>query len=181
MIIIPSDDKLLFQKYLVFVIAVLFISNSTLAFAHGGYPGGDKSTSETGGPKLDYTIHAPIRIDSNSDFETSTGVIAGNGSEGDPYMIGGWNISGSGLGYCIFIGNTTDHFIVRNNYLHDSIHYYEPYAPGGGMCLYNVTNGSVYRNICDNAAFGYYANQTRDGTTIPAWSTGSRTRTTSRP
>jgi len=43
-----------------------------------------------------YTTHSPIRINSNSEFNTTNGVSGGDGSSGNPYMIEGWDINGSG-------------------------------------------------------------------------------------
>jgi hypothetical protein len=65
-------------------------------------------------------FHDPIRINSNADFDTAHGVSGGNGSETNPWIIENLDINGTGPGYCLFIGNTTDHFIVRNCRLHDT-------------------------------------------------------------
>ena len=59
-------------------------------------------------------LHAPIRINSDSEFTSANGVNHGSGSVTNPYIIDNWNINGSGYGCGIFIGNTTKHFIIRN-------------------------------------------------------------------
>ena len=70
---------------------------------------------------LMYTIHAPIRIDSDADFGIGVnGVSAGDGSLGTPWIIENLEIDGTGFGYCIYIGNTTDYFEVRDCYLHNA-------------------------------------------------------------
>ncbi len=111
--------------------------------------------SKTG---TNYTNHVPIRIDSDADFKTNSGVIAGNGTQKNPWMIEGWEINGTGKNSCVYIGNTTDYFVVRNCYLH--------HADGGdivlpiencGLYLYNVTNGRAYNNtISSNARDGIH-------------------------
>ncbi len=59
------------------------------------------------------TNYAPIRINSNSDFDAEHGITDGNGTEADPWIIEDYNINGTGYGYCIYIGNTTDYFKVK--------------------------------------------------------------------
>jgi len=53
-----------------------------------------------------------IRIDSNADFPTFTTV--GDGTSGNPWVIDNMDIDGTGFGYCIYVGNTTEHFVIRN-------------------------------------------------------------------
>ncbi|MCD6110898.1 MAG: right-handed parallel beta-helix repeat-containing protein, partial [Thermoplasmata archaeon] len=91
-----------------------------------------------------YTIHPPIRIDSDDDFTYASGVLRGTGTPDDPYIISGWVINASKYGErgdCIYIGNTTKHFVIRNCKLHGAR--YGPYIEGGGITLYNVTNGTI--------------------------------------
>ncbi|MEM3738132.1 MAG: hypothetical protein QW204_00060, partial [Thermoplasmata archaeon] len=63
-----------------------------------------------------FTVRTPIRINGDNGFTTTNGVVAGNGSETNPYIIEGWEIDGSGYGFGIYIGNTTAYFIIRNCY-----------------------------------------------------------------
>ena len=41
------------------------------------------------------TVHDPIWIDSDSNFTAANGVIGGDGTPGDPYLISGWEIDSS--------------------------------------------------------------------------------------
>lgn len=62
------------------------------------------------------TPHAPIRINSNADFDEAHGVTnwaTGNGTEGNPWIIENYNIDGGSYGYCIYIGNVTEHFTIQ--------------------------------------------------------------------
>ncbi len=68
----------------------------------------------------DYTPHPPIFINGNDDFTWENGVVSGNGTKGNPYIIEGWEINASGVYYGIFIWNTDAYFIIRNCYIHDS-------------------------------------------------------------
>lgn len=89
--------------------------------------------------------HAPIRIDSNADFPGIA--TAGNGTVWAPWVIENWEINGTGFGYCIFIGNTTDHFTVRNCSMHNASGVNnQPYYPDSGVVLYNVSVGMLLNN-----------------------------------
>jgi len=96
------------------------------------------------GLKTSWVPHAPIRIDSNADFP---GIASsGNGSVGNPWIIEGWDINGTGFGYCIYIGNTTDYHTVRDCYVYKADGYYSsPFFLESGLLLYNVQN-STYTN-----------------------------------
>ncbi|HDD59552.1 MAG TPA: hypothetical protein ENF69_01220, partial [Euryarchaeota archaeon] len=57
-------------------------------------PGGGSSTPTVSW----YTIHPPIRIDSDDDFTYANGVLWGTGTPDDPYIISGWVINASKYG-----------------------------------------------------------------------------------
>ena len=111
-------------------------------------------------PGASYTVKSPIRIDSNAGFDAAHGVSAGNGSAANPWIIENLDISGSGSSFAIYIGNTTDHFIVRNSYFHDAAGGLFDWlsSPDSAVVLYNVKNGLVYNNtIYSNAWAGVSA------------------------
>ena len=96
-----------------------------------------------------YTLHAQIKIDNNSDLAAQAS--SGSGSQGDPYVIEGWEIDAGGDDACIYIGNTTDHFILRNNYLHNS--------SSANLHLNNVWNGLLHsNNISEGSHRGIFLN-----------------------
>ncbi len=100
------------------------------------------------------TPHLPIRINSNADFDSAHGVAnwaTGNGTVWNPWIIERWDINGTGLGYCIFIGNTTEYFVVRDCYLHNADSVWRwPYITRSGLYLYNVQNGQLIHNTISN-------------------------------
>ena len=99
------------------------------------------------------TSHAPIRIDSNADFDSTHGVTNGSGTILDPYIIENWTIDGSGVGYGIYIGNTTSYFIIRNCTVQNANGVgSEPYYSDSNIALYNVTNGMVTNVTSTHAA-----------------------------
>ncbi len=107
-----------------------------------------------------YIPHAPIRIDSNSEFDAAHGVVnwaTGNGTIWNPWIIDDWDINGNGFGYCIYIGNTTDYFVVRNCYLHDANGNSGEYFWDTGLILYNTQNGTIANNTANsNNRHGIY-------------------------
>ncbi|MGC8913878.1 MAG: right-handed parallel beta-helix repeat-containing protein, partial [Thermoplasmata archaeon] len=56
--------------------------------------------------------HPPIKIEGDNDFTFENGVVAGNGSVEDPYLISGWKIENASYG--ILIENVTKSFILSN-------------------------------------------------------------------
>jgi parallel beta-helix repeat protein len=96
-----------------------------------------------------YIPHNPIRINNNTEFASMAGLEGwtGNGLPGNPYIIEGYDINGSGYGYCIYIGNTTVYFWVKDSYLHEANGIgSDPYFPDSGIILYNVQNGNIANN-----------------------------------
>ena len=97
-----------------------------------------------------YIVREPIRIDGNDDFAAQAAAEGwpGDGSEGNPYVIEGYEINGTGYGYGIYVGNTTVHFVVRRCYVHNvsGIRNY-PYFLNEGIQFYTVQNGNISSNI----------------------------------
>ncbi len=90
---------------------------------------------------LAYTEHDSIEIGSNADF-VSQG-WPGSGTEADPYVIEGLNITSSDD--CIFIHDTSAYFVIRNCILTGS-----PSTNGAGIRLENMTAGTISQ--CDISA-----------------------------
>ena len=97
-----------------------------------------------------YSPIDPIRIDSDADFATSPGVSSGDGSPGNPWIIEGWEIDGTDQGCCLYVGNTTDHFVIRNCRVHNASGSTSDYYWNIGILLENVENGLVEGNTAEN-------------------------------
>ncbi|OPY33711.1 MAG: multicopper oxidase [Methanomassiliicoccales archaeon PtaU1.Bin124] len=109
-----------------------------------------------------YVTHAPIRIDSDADFTLANGVTSGAGTLVSPYVIEGYSIDATGLGYGIYIGNTTAYFIVRDCTVSNANGGVSswPYAPDSGIALNNVVNGILANDVVTNNNWaGVYLNQ----------------------
>jgi len=91
---------------------------------------------EVGYMNSGYTYHEPILIEGNEDFTAANGVIDGNGTASDPYIIEGWNIDCyQDTGIAIY--NTNANFVIRNVHVHSGELF------NLGMILYEVSNGTV--------------------------------------
>lgn len=100
-----------------------------------------------------FTKHNRIIIDGNGAFTRANGVVQGNGTESNPYIIEGWYItttSGGGIS----IADTTASFVVRScfvrgNYLNESYGY-------SGITLMNCVNGKLVNNSCSDNFCGIW-------------------------
>ena len=88
--------------------------------------------------------HDPIYIVGNDNFTPSNGVVGGSGTENDPYTIEYWDISAENDNG-IEIRNTTKYFVIRNCVVENG---WEAYH--NGIHLYNVVNGRIENNTCEN-------------------------------
>ena len=88
-----------------------------------------------------FAPHDPIVIDGDSDFDDADddGVVGGDGSPSNPYVIDGWSIS-AGATHGISILNTNAHFVVSNVSINHDVYNYNNY---NGVYLYNADNGRV--------------------------------------
>jgi parallel beta-helix repeat protein len=109
-----------------------------------------------------YISHVPIIINSNADFALQGWPGAGTAS--DPWIIEGLDINGTGKGYGIFIGNTTDSFIIKDNIIYNCERLYS--YPGSiycaGILLNNVTTGLIINNTIHSNYNGICLYSTRD-------------------
>lgn len=165
---------------------VLIMALSLCLFVLPLAPGGEGGESPPGNPPATrgLTEHDIIRINGDYDFTPDNGVSGGDGSPENPYVIEGYYIDGSPLvpnpngggyielqyNYCIYIGNTTAHFVVRNCHLEGARWPYEPVDFGGGVTLFNVTNGLVENITTYDNKYGVYMRECRK---ITVWHVNS--------
>ena len=102
-------------------------------------------------PGVAPTEHDPILINGNDDFTYENGVVQGDGSAQDPYVIEGWDIEAD-TAHGIEIRNTLAHFIIRDVEIFDGldIGWYS------GIKLYQVANGTIMSCTITNCADGVY-------------------------
>jgi len=121
---------------------------------------------EAAGNGVMYVPHAPIRINSNVEFDVAHGVSAGNGTQANPWVLENYNINGTGYGYCIYIGNTTDYFVVRNCYLHEASGYNGDWCWDSGLYLHSVQHGTIANNTVSSNDKGIILDSSASGNTI---------------
>jgi len=90
-----------------------------------------------------YTAHAPIRINGNTDFASQAAIEGwpGDGREENPYVIEGYEINGTNYEHCLLINNTNIYFELRGNYMHESKY---------GIYFEKVQNGIIEGNTISN-------------------------------
>lgn len=93
------------------------------------------------------TESSPIRINSDGEMtamDISEGWV-GDGSAGNPYIVEEYDIDGTGAGYCMYIGNVSQYFIVRNCSLHraSGIGTFVNWLYDTGLYIYNSPNAAV--------------------------------------
>ncbi|MFO7990988.1 MAG: right-handed parallel beta-helix repeat-containing protein [Thermoplasmata archaeon] len=136
------------RKKIVMLVVVLLLTSALISGL--SYSVVDDDSNKILGGKREhedsgiYASHAPIRIDDNS--ELAAEASSGSGTEADPYVIEGYEIDGGGHGYSLYIGNTTDHFIVRDCSLYNASGNSGTYWKNTGLYFYNVINGRSYNN-----------------------------------
>ena len=103
----------------------------------------------------DYIHHESIRINSDEELTQTARSEGwpGDGTKNNPFVIAGYEIKSDYS--CIYIGNTTKHFVIKDCLLHntsfqDEWHWYR----FSGIYLYHVNNASVKNNIIKNNDMG---------------------------
>lgn len=92
-----------------------------------------------------FAPHSPILIEGDAGFTPQNGVTGGSGTSADPYVIEGWEITGS-VG--IEVRNTTAHFVIRNSYVRDT---------GEAIHLQNLSHAQIVDNLLWNGGYGVIA------------------------
>lgn len=99
------------------------------------------AASEAPARAANLATHDLIRIEGNEDFTSGNGVVEGDGTETDPFVIAGWAFDMDGVVWktaAIHIANTTSPFVVRDVHIFaddDSVH--------RGIYLMNTSSSAV--------------------------------------
>jgi parallel beta-helix repeat protein len=96
--------------------------------------------------------HSPIIINGNSQFNSTNGVVAGDGTENNPYIIENWSIEAyNATG--IWIEYNDAYFIIRNCYIYNGNKNIEKL---NGIYLRNTENGIIENCRIENNEIGIY-------------------------
>ena len=147
------------EKTIAMIVCVLFLTGMLILLATIGENIEAENSSEPTTKIL--APHAPIRIDSDTDFPAIA--TFGNGNPGNPWIIENWDIDGTGEGYCIFVGNTTDYFEIRNCLLSNANGNDDWLFENSGIHLFNVQNGAIINNTASsNDEYGIFLEERCD-------------------
>lgn len=121
--------------------------------------------------------HAPIIIDGSNAFTAGNGVIGGNGTANNPFVIQGWSIDASSAngieirnivnGECVIINGTCvpppTYFVIRNVFIHSETRRYadivlnSDLSPPGLSCYEcpgNIFPGVIANSTLTDNAYG---------------------------
>lgn len=132
-----KKQKLYRRRFLTLILIVMFISGGMNILL----PVNNDITLVVGANTEDYVLHDPISINNNE--ELAVAAISGIGIVNDPYILAGWNISGS-LTDGISITGTTAYFKIENCWISGS--------NGRGIFVESVATGTaiIANNTCNN-------------------------------
>jgi|GEM_PF-1437327 len=108
------------------------------------------------------SAHGTIHINGNDDFanQAATNGWTGDGTQGNPYIIEGYEIDAKGGTYCIWIEFTDVWFIIRNCTVWNATGFRQP--EGAGICLKNTQHGTLENNTCLSNRWGIFLDTSRD-------------------
>jgi hypothetical protein len=88
------------------------------------------------------TVHPPIQIDNSSHLREIASIEgwAGNGTQGDPFVIENITIDGNYSSHCISISNSEEHLVIRDS----------RFVNGGRWRYGYFYPGSIYTSSCRN-------------------------------
>ncbi len=119
----------------------------------GGSADNDQQVNPVAGPVSLYTARAPITIIGNESFTPANGVVGGNGSADNPFIIARWDINTTTFPHGIWIQDTSAHFLVMDCNIYGN-------ATGYGIVLLNATNGTVRTNKMSSLGTGIHVQNT---------------------
>jgi parallel beta-helix repeat protein len=134
------------RRYVVLlVVSMLLVPAPGLVLAGGD--GGDGPEDPPVGP-MAYTSHSPFIINSDSEMSVMASAKgwSGSGTAGDPYIITGYEINGSGINYCIGVGNVSVHFEITDNLLYGAEREDSLDIWNGAIAVTNCSNATVSWN-----------------------------------
>ncbi len=104
-------------------------------------------------PAAAYTPRAAIFINGDANFTAANGVVSGDGTALNPFIISNWDISAT-LADGIAIGNANSYFIVRDCTVHDGHRTFPPGSGNVGIYLHNCSHAQVMNNNCSRDEAG---------------------------
>lgn len=104
--------------------------------------------------------HLPIYIHGDDNFTWENGVMGGNGTKDDPYVISDWAITAGGLNFGIKIAHTDSYFVIENCRISGTKR---------GISLLFVRNGKIEDCEISNSDVGVYLWFARENEISKSW------------
>ncbi len=101
-----------------------------------------------------YSTHGPIYIANDLDFTLVNGVVSGNGTALDPYIIAGWEIQ-PGFSEGIYITGTTAYFVISDVYIHGT-------GVSNGIHFSYLAHGSIVNSTLNTNQVGIRLDDSND-------------------
>lgn len=118
--------------------------------------------------RVSYTFHQPILIDGDIQFTGTNGVKSGNGTDSNPFIIEGWDITTTHA-TGIEIRSTTAFFTIRDCYIHGASSGYN------AIYLFRCVNGVLENNVCSGNFLGISVHSSGNNTLSNNTCSGSAT------
>ena len=101
---------------------------------------------------------SPFRINSDAEMVSSASRMGwpGNGSIGNPFIIDGLSLKIGSSAPCVYIGNTSYHFLMSHCMLKGTYMFeqYTGWFEGHGIELFNLRNGTIRDSTLINCSLG---------------------------
>ena len=127
---------------------ILIVIFSTIPILHMDNSSGDLSNPSA------LTPHSTIYIYGNTEFTLTNGVVGGDGTQNNPFIIEDWYIDAKSNGHGIHIRDTSKHFIIRNCHILNADIEKDNQK---GIYLNGVSNGAVLNCRIEKNHQGLYA------------------------
>ncbi len=135
----------------ILVIQSIVAFSGTLASSTQAKPAASFESSQDAGTRLgpgEHTNHVPFVINSTADFAVQG--WPGSGTELDPYVIAGLNITTASADQCIRISFTDAYFVIRDCYIKMEL-------PNMGIFLMNAAHGRIEYTTIFSESMGIHA------------------------
>ena len=134
--------------------AIMIILMMFSTYGLGALPilGDDSVMMPVSSNYTEYDLHDPIMINGDEAFTEENGVVGGNGTEDDPYIISGWMINTEELvpwSAAIEIVNASAHFLITDVSIEQGNNDYA----FRGIYLRNLTQGSVTACVLESVSY----------------------------
>lgn len=111
--------------------------------------------------ELGYAAHDPIYISGNAGFNSTNGVVRGDGTQNNPYVITGWEINASTTNLAgISVMGTDAYFVITDVWIHSGENHAE------GIDLWSCSDAVLSGNLIEGNWGGIVASECANITVV---------------